>query len=546
MKQYLKKHKFTLALALILALIFANTDFGFTYAAGTHWSDDVFKEWVDKGLLSAKDVSDFRPDDKITRAEFMAFVNSAFDYNIASNKVERYQDVKTSDWYYKVVAIALAEGYINGVDDKHMNPNGPITREQAMAIMARLSNSPVNYSAYKNASDGDMVSSWARKAVSTCISQGFISGNNGQIKPLAKMTRAEAMVMLNRKINDERTFGLAGTYDLGHQKINYITISASGTTVKNANVMKDLTITKEVGDGDVNLVDVNILKNFYVYGGGINSVHVNNLHVDGAILLDRHDSAVRLVANGASKANRVVLDGSATLDNQTQQAVSFKRVDVSSKVPENKDVSLLGNYQKITNSGKNLTLAFAGNIDDLSLDNNTVLTGNVKVEKLKIDPNSEVKVKTPNGKMVVLDSDCISLEINGNSIIQNKAEQANSKDDDDDEVDDDDDDDYTETTISEKLVLSLDKVAEEINFDLVKGSNTKRAQVTEDLVLPNSLGDYKDVSITWESSEPSVVSADGKVMRAENLTEVTLTAILSRDGETAEGYVWFIVKAKDK
>lgn len=56
------------------------------------------------------------------------------------------------------------------------------------------------------------------------------------------------------------------------------------------------------------------------------------------------------------------------------------------------------------------------------------------------------------------------------------------------------------------------------------------SKVIANLTLPETVGN--DVSITWESSDPTVIDHTGKVTLSDTLQNVTLTAVLMRNGET--------------
>lgn len=67
--------------------------------------------------------------------------------------------------------------------------------------------------------------------------------------------------------------------------------------------------------------------------------------------------------------------------------------------------------------------------------------------------------------------------------------------------------------------------------------------VTGKLVLRNKLG---DVSITWESSNPEVISVAGNVVQTDKDEEVTLTANLKLNDETDSKKFVVVVKAKEE
>ncbi|MEH7402228.1 immunoglobulin-like domain-containing protein [Gottfriedia acidiceleris] len=76
------------------------------------------------------------------------------------------------------------------------------------------------------------------------------------------------------------------------------------------------------------------------------------------------------------------------------------------------------------------------------------------------------------------------------------------------------------------------KAAEQLNWDKIKGGNTEQTNVMTNLVLPfydkNNLAE-----ISWESSDPNIITNDGKVYRTDKDTNITLTATVTVGAATA-------------
>jgi hypothetical protein len=88
------------------------------------------------------------------------------------------------------------------------------------------------------------------------------------------------------------------------------------------------------------------------------------------------------------------------------------------------------------------------------------------------------------------------------------------------------------TYASDLAAVAADKAA--LTWDVVKGSNTSQTSLTSNLTLPTT--GTNGSTITWQSTNPAVISASGNVTRpasgAANQT-VTFTATLSR-GEASD------------
>ena len=141
--------------------------------------------------------STVRPQNGITRAEvatifFRLLTDETRDAN--STKSNSYSDVASGAWYNHAVSTLSAMGIIKGSNGK-FNPNAPITRAEFAAIAARFDDK-----ANTTAVDfSDIASHWAKDEISAAANNGWINGyTDGTFRPNNKITRAEAMTLVNR------------------------------------------------------------------------------------------------------------------------------------------------------------------------------------------------------------------------------------------------------------------------------------------------------------------------------------------------------------
>ena len=112
-----------------------------------------------------------------------------------------FADVKSDDWYFKQIVWAYENGYINGVSDSEFNPNGNITREQAMTILYRSAGSPETAETLEKFEDRENISSFALSAMSWAVENKIISGvSNTEIAPKQSATRAQLATIIVRFI----------------------------------------------------------------------------------------------------------------------------------------------------------------------------------------------------------------------------------------------------------------------------------------------------------------------------------------------------------
>lgn len=157
-----------------------------------HWAESYIVDFLNKGYISGYSEGIFKPDNKITRAEFTKIVNRVFGYsNVATIK---FSDVKPGAWYYNEVAIGVANGYIEGNPDNTFLPDAYITREEACKIVGTILNKKVEGNT--SFTDDMKISDWAKEFVKGLTEDGIIQGFKNEFKPKDNLTRAEAVKIL--------------------------------------------------------------------------------------------------------------------------------------------------------------------------------------------------------------------------------------------------------------------------------------------------------------------------------------------------------------
>jgi hypothetical protein len=151
--------------------------------------------------------ADFRPDAFVTRAQMAAMLarNLTDETGTESTNGVSYTDVSATHWAASDIQKAQSAGIMNGMSATQFVPEGPITRAQMATIAYRWmqQQSADVTSNTSQATDGAVftdVSSdqWASDAIAYVQSAGLMTGyNDGTFKPDSKLTRAEAVKVLN-------------------------------------------------------------------------------------------------------------------------------------------------------------------------------------------------------------------------------------------------------------------------------------------------------------------------------------------------------------
>ncbi|HZK42915.1 MAG TPA: S-layer homology domain-containing protein, partial [Syntrophomonadaceae bacterium] len=303
--------------SLIMAIAFMMTiTFGFNLPQAEanaitdiedHWAKSEIVTLVEKGVVTGYSDGSFKPDNTITRAEFMTLCNRAFSYDTKAEVT--YTDVKSSDWFYEEVAKAKAAGYISGYEDGTMKPNNQISRQEAATIVANIKNLDiaVDEATLGKFTDAATIPTWSRAYVSSVVTAGFIAGYPDKtFKATNSITRAEAVIVLSKAMVyvtpvipevDYSSIDKAGTYGpaTGTQTIkSNVTISSEGVVLQNTTIEGNLNITEAVGQGDVTLKNVKVTGTTTIKGGGENSVYLEKTQL-AKVIVNKSDGKIRIV-----------------------------------------------------------------------------------------------------------------------------------------------------------------------------------------------------------------------------------------------------------
>ena len=257
------------------------------------WYADAVSAAVDNGLLYGKSNTIIDPNGDMTRAEMAAIINRSFGcYKTAD--ISQYKDVSKSKWYYKDVALAVQMGTYNGRSSSSMAPDSPITRQEAMTVVARALE--LDYDSYSKTdlsafSDRSEISNWALPYVRAMVGADYIHGRGKVLAPLDNITRAEFAQIFHNIIGSYIT--VKGTYDKDIK--GSVLIRTDDVELKNLTVDGDLIIGCGVADGKITLDNVTVKGRLLVWGGGTKAVHCNAGTNMPAVVVARVDDAVKVI-----------------------------------------------------------------------------------------------------------------------------------------------------------------------------------------------------------------------------------------------------------
>jgi hypothetical protein len=290
------RNKKWISLIITLTLMCTMVCGGFVTAAagangfkdtGAHWAKADIDEMVAKGIVQGYSADNtFRPDNTITRAEFVTLVNRAFQFTTPATT--QFTDVAPADWYAQQVSCAVAAGYIQGFGDGTFKPQNLITRQEVFTMIARVLKLDLSSdnTILQRFQDGAQIPEWSRGAIIALLEKGLITAYpDNTLRFAQNMTRGESVVFLKRSmaaepgvtpLKDSRVFDAAGFFDGQNAVIDgNVTVTARDVSLKNWIINGDLIIDSSVGNGTVSLRNVQVKGTIYVRGGSIIEMNGN-------------------------------------------------------------------------------------------------------------------------------------------------------------------------------------------------------------------------------------------------------------------------------
>ena len=177
----------------------------------SHWAKDAINDMGSRMVVTGIGNCTYEPERSITRAEFAAIVVRALGLRQGTAE-SSFGDVTLTDWFNGYVDTATDYALITGYDSGTFGPSDTITREQAMAIIARAMNlTDMDVSLTDSEAtallsrytDSAQVSAYAKKSAAVCLKTGIVNGTTtSTLSSKSFVTRAEVAVMVQRLLQE--------------------------------------------------------------------------------------------------------------------------------------------------------------------------------------------------------------------------------------------------------------------------------------------------------------------------------------------------------
>ena len=256
-----KKHAITITAVLAASMAMSVTAFGAPTDIQGHWAQNTINKWVDKGDISGYPDGTFRPNNMITRAEFVVLVNNAMGYT--KSGYAYFSDVPSHYWGKNAIQTGVAAGYISGDGNGIFRPNDPVTRQEAAAMISRILDLKQNESRAYRYTDSYAISNWAKGVVGAVSEAGIMAGYpDGSFGPNRVLTRAEAVLALDKTVNYK-----PGDKEEDKEETKKEDMLLTQTKLEDTTITGDLTISDRLGTKTITLDNVTVKGKLIVDGG---------------------------------------------------------------------------------------------------------------------------------------------------------------------------------------------------------------------------------------------------------------------------------------
>jgi len=200
------------AILMLTAIPIAHAATKFSDVPRQHWAYEAINEMADKGIIKGYSDGTFRPNNRITRAEFAKIMIAAAGIKLpddADDVKQTFKDVDRDDWEF--LYVELAKNYLTGYkvgSSYYYKPDEAAVREDIAVALVRLMGydrtKKANLSTLNKFRDDYRISKALRPYIAIAVDTNLIKGfNDGTFRPLSPITRAEAALLLYRAQLDE-------------------------------------------------------------------------------------------------------------------------------------------------------------------------------------------------------------------------------------------------------------------------------------------------------------------------------------------------------
>ncbi|MBD2018001.1 S-layer homology domain-containing protein [Microcoleus sp. FACHB-53] len=164
------------------------------------WARPYIEALASQGVVSGFPDGTFKPGGAITRAEFAALLQKAFEQQPTST-APNYKDVPTNHWALPAIEQSVKTGFLRGYPNNIFRPNQPISKVQSIVALANglgLKPTTVGQDVLKTYQDGNRIPNYAKAPVSAATTSELVINYPSPkiLNPNRNVSRAEVAALV--------------------------------------------------------------------------------------------------------------------------------------------------------------------------------------------------------------------------------------------------------------------------------------------------------------------------------------------------------------
>ena len=168
-----------------------------------YWAGCDINNLAENKVVAGYPDRTFKPALPVSRAEFATMVLKGFNLgDKMQSPSAMFKDVPKYHWANSAINAAVSEGLAAGYPDRTFKPHNPVSRAEALTVLAKGINCPMDdckaNEILSQYCDGNEVNSWAKIPVAKALQAGVLQDmpNPNRINPKADASRADIASML--------------------------------------------------------------------------------------------------------------------------------------------------------------------------------------------------------------------------------------------------------------------------------------------------------------------------------------------------------------
>ena len=189
----------------------------FRDVSANYWATPFIAALVERGVIAGFPNGTFQPNSPVTRAQFAAMVNKAFQKPLIRGNAN-FRDLPARYWANPAILEAYRMGFVSGYPNNSFKPNQSITKEQVLTALANGLNYEVAGSVnsildYYN--DEANISDFAILPIAAASERNLVVNypNLQNLNPTRPATRAEVAAMIYQAlVREGQVSAIASNY----------------------------------------------------------------------------------------------------------------------------------------------------------------------------------------------------------------------------------------------------------------------------------------------------------------------------------------------